>query len=188
MALPGASDTLSIKYDNWIIFSFLDMDRRSFSSYYSLPPPFPSFELTGKICSIIRWVNELQSQMASGDFIHAAIHLFRNEKKRGKKKREREALVLWGYYQRQQIRHCNAALHSGFDLFPKPLWLGIYYCWVWNFFKWNVQMHNESDWMQGTVAIASYIFTLPSVTMVCCCREMLENHSLLLRWYYFGCN
>lgn len=129
MALPGVSDTLSIKYDNWIIFLLLDMDHRSFSSYYSLPP-FPEFWTHWKICSIIRWVNELQSQMASGDFIHAAIHLFRNG---GKKKKE--TLVLWGYYQRQQIRHCNAALHSGFDPFPKLLWLGIYYSWIWNFLR-----------------------------------------------------
>lgn len=155
MALPGVSDTLSIKYDNWIIFLLLDMDHRSFSSYYSLPP-FPEFWTHWKICSIIEWVNELQSQMASGDFIHAAIHLFRNG---GKKKKKKETLVLWGYYQRQQIRHCNAALHSGFDPFPKLLWLSIYYSWIWNFFKTNVKILNENDKMQGTVAVTISLYS-----------------------------
>lgn len=126
MALPGVSDTLSIIYDNWIIFLFLDMDRRSFSSYWSLPLLSLKFWTHWKICSIIWWVNELQSQMASGDFIHAAIHLFRNEEKK-------KTPVLWGYYRRQQIRRCNAALHSGFCPFPRLLWLGICYSWVWNF-------------------------------------------------------
>lgn len=153
MASPGASDALSIKYDNWIIFLFLDMDHRSFSSYYSLPP-FPEFWTPWKICSIIRWVNELQSQMASGDFIHAAIHLFRNEKKK------KETLVLWGYYQRQQIRHCNAALHSGFDPFPKLLWLGIYYSWIWNFLsgtsKSTMKMIERRELRQLQVTIYFY--------------------------------
>lgn len=124
MVLPDASDSLSINYDNWIIFLFLDMDRRSISTYWSRPPLGLKFWTHWKICSIIQSVNELQSQMAPGDFIHAAIHLSGMEKKDP---------VLWGYYQRQQIRRRNAALHSGFSPFPKLLWLCICYSWIWNF-------------------------------------------------------
>lgn len=93
--------------------------------------------------------------------------------------KKKETLVLWGYYQRQQIRHCNAALHSGFDPFPKLLWLGIYYSWIWKFLR---QTSKSSMKMIKCKALRplQFICRVLSVTIVCCCRDAQEQQSSAL--------
>lgn len=174
MASPGASDTLSIKYDNWIIFLFLDMDHRSFSSYYSLPPLSRVLNSLENLFhnTVGKWITVTDGLWR----FHTHCNLFVQE---WKKKKKKETLVLWGYYQRQQIRHCNAALHSGFNPFPKLLWLGIYYSWIWNFLsgmsKSTMKMIQCKELRQ-----LQFIFTILSETIVCYCREMLKNGNLPL--------